>query len=285
MRVFELIYPWQEQNFACFTDLHLDGSGHDRDLLLRDLQEAEELDADMIIGSEIFSGIIPKDLKRYTRGRDKKNVDAQLNMAVDEAFEIFTPYANRIRAIGSGNHDTALIKYHGFDPVLELIWKLKTVRDPELPNIIHMGFTGLFRIRFQNGNHVVSDDWWYHHGKGGGAPVTKGMIDINRVITTWDADVFWCGHKHTDISDSSLRKGYLDGRGSLKTKKRLAFFTAGYSGKIHVDDYNETGLLLDYSEESFYGLEGQGNAIVRYIPVYRDGGEDDLLRRQLIKGN
>lgn len=286
MRVFNLLLPWEPATIACFTDLHIDAPDHDRDLLLRDLEKAKKLNARILIGSEIFSNILPKDLKRYTRGRDRHNIDAPINRAVKEAVDTLAPYVNLIDGIGIGNHDTAIIKYHGFDPALSVIERLMMKRDDNLPRIIHMGYTGMFQIVFENGHHRAKDIWWYHHGKGGGAPVTKGMIDINRICQSWFADVYWLGHKHTSISDNSLRMGYLNKEGTLETKQRVAFYTAGYKGKLEPAEYDKDGYILNWGEENFYGLEGQGNALVRYTPIYTGTGRaNDVLERETIKRN
>lgn len=282
---FQLLYPYEPKNIACFTDLHIDSNSHNREQLIEDLDEAVELDADIIIGSEVFSNIIPKDYIRYTRGKDRGDVDAKINATLNMAYELLRPYVNRIVAIGTGNHDSSIVKYNAFDPVQMLLFMLQQDRDNNLPHIIHMGYTGMFQITFRQGQHAVSDTWWYHHGKGGGAPVTKGMIDANRVIQSWFADVYWLGHKHTDITDNGPRCGYLDRLGQLKMRNRLFFYTAGYSGQVDLRDYKETGYINDYSDESFYGLESQGNAIISYKPkqIRTKKMVTDALERRIVK--
>jgi hypothetical protein len=284
---FELLYPWEEKCIACFTDLHIDSHSHNREKLIEDLNEAMNEDADIIIGSEVFSNILPKDYKRYTRGKDRGDVDAKINATLKDACDLLTPYVNKIVGIGTGNHDASVIKYNGFDPVQMLIFMLQQKRYDNLPMIIHMGFTGMFRISFRSkiGKHNAVDHWWYHHGKGGGAPVTKGMIDANRILQHWIADVYWVGHKHTDISDNGLRCGYLDKNGTLKTRNRLFFNTAGYSGNIDLREYDETGYINDYSDECFYGLEAQGNVLIKYTPKQKSipGSCTDVLERRMIK--
>ena len=123
--------------------------------------------------------------------------------------------------IGVGNHETSMIKYHGFDAVHLLIERLGS-------HIVHGGYTGILKLpldimyekkpkeekttkkkskskkrkpdnkepEYQRTGGLVYRIW-YHHGKGGNAPVTEGLIDFARASSyVHGADILWMGHKH-----------------------------------------------------------------------------------------
>jgi len=65
----------QEHYIFLCSDLHLDSPAHDRKLLVRELDRALELDADIIIGGDVFDALLPGDRKRHTPSSD--NIDTQ----------------------------------------------------------------------------------------------------------------------------------------------------------------------------------------------------------------
>jgi hypothetical protein len=118
---------------------------------------------------------------------------------------------------------------------------------------------------------------WLHHGRGGGATVTKGMIDGNRTKVSNVFDVGVVGHKHTHIHDTD-RYTYLDDHGSIKRRYRDFFVVGGYNGaeivqdpdRIDEDSIYPRGMDLDYSE-TFYNNQGQGSVRVEFIPKIKEG--------------
>ena len=50
---------------ALLSDLHIDASDHDRDLLIADLEAARELDARVSINGDMFDAIVPSDRRRH----------------------------------------------------------------------------------------------------------------------------------------------------------------------------------------------------------------------------
>jgi len=54
-----------QQVLCLMSDLHLDASDHDRDLLIADLERARALNARVSINGDIFDAILPSDRKRH----------------------------------------------------------------------------------------------------------------------------------------------------------------------------------------------------------------------------
>jgi hypothetical protein len=258
-------------------------------MLIRDL-DAAKTDGDMcVVMGDVWSAILPSDLKRYTAGRHGSKRDNILNKAVDDAFGLFRPYADQIDLMMLGNHETNVIKRHHVDIMALLIDRLnqvKTTGKLENGRIAYGGYTCYLQLQFIQGgnrtrNRSVSNIVWLHHGIGGGAPVTKGMIDANRIMVQRGADVYVIGHKHTSISNQQ-RFEYVDGYGQKKRVTRDFLIVAGYSGQDVHDDPDTDGYTLDYSDEAFYGLEAQGSARVVFYPKERHQGYP-YVEREIVK--
>ncbi len=279
-----LTLPTEEVSMHFLSDIHMDAPDHDRDALTADLEEVKARDGLIFIGGDIWSEIFWNDLKRYDASHTHI-MDNVIDHHVNDAYELFKPYADRIVMMSVGNHEAAVIQHHHTDPTLRLIEKLNAVREnPKVPESIkHGGYTGFLIVRFKDTTHSASEKIYYHHGKGGGAVVTRGMIDVNRVMVGNRADVYWLQHKHTNPTDIPKVREVLD-TGSVKTKKVLVFYTAGYKGKIVTHDYDTIGYQKDWGEENFYIPESSGNAILTY---HRFGYAKDghiVYKRSIEKG-
>lgn len=274
---------------GCFSDLHHDHPAHDKQQCDRDFEEAANLDCRILINGDISDLIFSGD-PRYTAARDDGAVDAVINRALKESANRLTPYADHIDMIGVGNHEASLLKHRGVDFVGLLINELNHHRSKAHPPIYHGGYRGFFRVQFHRANWSGSQVWYYDHGRGGSSPVTKGMIDISRLMKDWSADVYWLGHKHNSISDDDAQCRHLNARNRIVTQRRLAFYTAGYASLLQSRDYDSDGFVLDYAEERFNGTSSQGNAIVSYthslksyISLKGSRTQTDSVRRRLEK--
>lgn len=272
--------PWEPQGVMFFGDPHIDAAAHARQLFIDDLKRCQN-DGDIgVIMGDVWSAILPRDLKRYTEGRHGERRDGIINGYIDQAFELLSPYVNCIDVILLGNHETAVIKHHHVDMTALLIDRLNAVKESgklENGRIAYGGYTCYVQLQFVKSSHSTSNIVWLHHGKGGGAPVTKGMIDANRIMVTRGADVYVIGHKHTSISDQE-RFEYVDQHGQKKRITRDFIIVGGYSGEEIVDDPDTDYYTLDYSEESFYGLEAQGSARVIFRPHFMTKGYPTITR-------
>lgn len=278
MTVVELRFPSDRPTWiACFSDLHLDGPDHDREALIRDLEYAKKRGARILVGGDVFTAIFPKD-KRYSVQHGKgRGHDALIDEAVKGGFKVLRPYADYIDMIGEGNHDVVPLKEHYTDMVNSLRLKLQEVRKASLPRIRHGGYCGFIIMRFHTGSRRVSDTWYWHHGAGGNAPVTRGMIDMNRLIASNRASVYWIGHKHTNVSDIP-RVRELDRAGNYQTTNIIQMVTAGYGGRDEAEEYEEDGYVHDWGQEKFYGPESQGCALIQYKPRVKHRSEIVLDR-------
>lgn len=197
--------------FVLMSDLHIGADDTDIKRIRKDLDYAMENNCRILLNGDIAELIVFQDRKRYTPNVLDSGIAAQANQVdlhLDMAAEVLAPYASNIDMIGCGNHETAILKYHGTDFTRSLINRL--VEMTGCNQIAHGGYSGGLVMNFRragadrpSGCHQYKI--WYHHGFGGAAPVTKGMIDFSRVDTfVEDSDLNWMGHSHTRTAHQNL---------------------------------------------------------------------------------
>lgn len=261
---FRLTYKGQSravQSFPVFyaSDIHGDGGSFNEALFRRDFDRAKERGARIYLNGDVFDAIMPQDIKRYARGSDHHDTDGFLNAAIEEVEERLAPYVDNIDMIGCGNHETAVLKYHGFDMTHMLIGFLNRRRSKGLKPIVHGGYTGFIRyiIGPETGQNTRSLVVYYNHGQGGSAEVTDGIIDAKRRTYT-RSDVIWLGHKHkrwAHIIDSEIG---VDRWGLPYEKPRWAIMTGSYTTNATKTDASANGYRLNYGEERMRTPQGTG---------------------------
>ena len=94
-----------------------------------------------------------------------------------------------------GNHETAIIRHHETDLTARLCERLRYETDHH----IHPGsYAGWLRWSFLiDKTQRQTIPMYFFHGSGGGGPVTRGVIQTNR-MAVWNANARICvtGHTH-----------------------------------------------------------------------------------------
>jgi hypothetical protein len=193
--------------FLC-SDLHAESPSFDLARFKRDMDAARRINARVLINGDVFDAIPPGD-KRWTPTCVRKSLRGE-----DDLFDATTkwvgtllePYADLIEVIGIGNHERAWTKRHHSDPVGAVLQHLNRVLASQKSShrIRHGGVAGfiLTHLKFpmrQERNWGLLHRLLYLHGAGGEAPVTKGLIDINRKATNFEYDAITFGHKHNRV--------------------------------------------------------------------------------------
>lgn len=265
--VIRIEMPWKPQGIRLFGDPHIDAPDHARELLIHDLEQTRSDDDIAILMGDTWSLVLPQDQKRYS-GRHAERLDAIIDHKIAQAVELFTPYANQISVIMLGNHETAVIKYHATDPTARLIAELNRVK--KNGKILHGGYACWVQLKWRRTTHAASVSMWLHHGAGGGAPVTKGMIDGNRIKVARSADIIAIAHKHQHIHDQDSFE-IMDQAGNVQQRRRDYFVVGGYSGADLDDGDYANGYNLNWGAEKFYNREAQGSVRILFEPVVHHG--------------
>lgn len=178
------------------SDLHWDNPKCDRELLKRDLDYAVGCGWDIFINGDLFCAMQGRYDGRRMKAdvRPEHNTNTYLDALVDTAVDWFTPYAKNIKLIGYGNHETAILKNCETDLLQRLAHGLN-VRG----NTVELGGYGgwvVWSFRMESGNGMAYR-MKYFHGSGGGGPVTRGVIQNQRMLAqVHGADCVWMGHVH-----------------------------------------------------------------------------------------
>ena len=236
---------------ALFSDLHIDSLDCDREKLKSDLNWAYNNCDDILLNGDVFSCILPGDRKRFVRSQSMFDSDAQLNEIVKYVADYLTPYADKIRISGLGNHETSVMKWNSYNPMQGLV----DILNYNGAKIKLAGYKDYIRYVFKATPSATSIafDILKFHGAGGSAPVTKGMIDLARLGGVFLADLIWIGHKHTAIVNNSGVQLMISSQNKIVEKASIGIITPGY----HKIAEQKDSFDLSYSEERFNGISAQ----------------------------
>lgn len=192
--------------FLLRSDAHHDAVGSDQALEMKHLREAKERNALILDIGDLFDCMQGRYDKRADRSalRPEYQHGPYLDRLVDVAVERYAPFADRWLLMSPGNHETSVAKHNDTNLTERLYARLK----PSAP-ILQLGtYAGFVRLRFKRGGaRAGSMTIAYHHGFGGSAPVTRGVIQTNRMAIAYpDAELVWSGHTHTDFYLSIARQ-------------------------------------------------------------------------------
>jgi hypothetical protein len=180
------------------SDIHWDNPKCDREMLKRHLDQAKELEADILLNGDTFclmqGAYDPRKSKNDIR--PEHNKANYLDAVVNDAIEWFSPYAHLIKVVGYGNHETNILKRQETDVIDRFVFALNSKNGT---NVEVGGYGGWIVYNFIRHGTQVNYKIKYMHGFGGGGAVTKGTIQFNRMSTYVEgADMIWMGHVHED---------------------------------------------------------------------------------------
>lgn len=291
MKLFNIEEAYQKNkiyNYAIFSDLHIGSTDLNKQALISDLDRCQNEDTKILINGDTLDLILMQDVKRAMPSKIK-NEDGQINKYVDEAVELLLPYVAQLCIIGTGNHENTITKRHGVDVLAWLIDKLN--REKKNGKIQQGHYQNFVRINFLNPSArykmVCHYDIFLHHFNGGSSPVTKGMIDFNRIITANQADLYIGSHKHNNF-ETTYPLTYVTEDGRLETKDRKAIMTPPYTNPVNTgketswtDTFYGRQALPGYAKLELmpYSLKYKGQTIYKLrnnIHIISNGGRNEL---------
>lgn len=182
------------------SDIHWDNPHCNRDLLKKHLDQALAIEADILFNGDTFCLMQGAYDPRKSKSdiRPEHNKVNYLDAVINDAIEWFSPYAHLIKVVGYGNHETNILKRAETDVIDRFVFGLNSKNGT---TVEVGGYGGWIVYRFARDTQggKVSFKIKYMHGSGGGGPVTKGVIQFNRMATfVENADLIWMGHVHED---------------------------------------------------------------------------------------
>jgi hypothetical protein len=214
------------------SDLHWDNPKSRHDLIIQDLEEAKRIGARVLLNGDTFCLMQGKYDPRSSKSdiRPEHMVSHYLDAVVETAVDFFKPYAEIIDVVGYGNHETSILRRQETDIVERFVSGLNLIAKPE-SKVCKGGYGGWYVYRISDGTAKPSSASFkikYFHGAGGGAPVTKGNIQHNRMSTfVQGADLIWQGHVHNDY-ETTYRVESLDRNNQVTERDVLMVRTSTY---------------------------------------------------------
>lgn len=193
----------QHQPVWCLlrSDAHHDNPHSDNNMERRHLDEALEKKAFILDNGDAFCAMQGKGDPRASKDdiKEEHKGGNYLDKLVDSYADWLKPYAENILIMGKGNHETAVYKHRETDLTQRLVNSLngKTNSKIKCGQIANwVGIRG--RIKTDSRSRSIGTTWIYmFHGAGGGGPVTKGVIQANRMgVVLPDANIVCTGHTH-----------------------------------------------------------------------------------------
>ena len=188
------------------SDRHHDNAHTDWDMERRHLQEAKERGAVVCDFGDLFCAMQGKYDPRsdVSQCRPEHQQGRYLDSLVETAYDFYKPYADNIFFLSPGNHEMSITKRHETDLTERLAERLgrSSAGTPVVGS-----YSGYLRFNIPrssgskvsgNGRNVRGNILlFYHHGYGGGGPVTRGVIQTNRMaVYLPDPDLVVTGHTH-----------------------------------------------------------------------------------------
>lgn len=189
-----------EQWVLLRTDVHHDNPKCRQDLEKKHLEQAKERNAIVIDNGDLFCAMQGKYDKRSNKDslRPEHQTGKYLDALVNTAADFYGPYAHLFAVLGKGNHETAICGRHETDLTDRLAASL---RERTKCNVLSGGYGGWVKFVFKFGKSQfrASKLLYHYHGTGGGGPVTRGVIQTNRMaVFNPDPDIIFTGHTHDE---------------------------------------------------------------------------------------
>jgi len=182
------------------SDVHYDSVKSKRKLEKKHLELAKERNALIFDFGDTFDGMQGKfDPRRTLTEVRPEYADARYyDLIVEDAVRWYTPYVMNFAMFAQGNHETAVLDKANTDLIGNLVYRLN-IENQDNGHCIYKGcYGGWIKFMFNvNGTRRSSFKMKYFHGTGGGAPVTRGVIQTARqAVYLPDADIVANGHNH-----------------------------------------------------------------------------------------
>jgi len=183
-------------NFLFISDIHYDSVKCDRSLLHRHLEEAQNLGAGVFIFGDLFDLMQGRFDPRgnYSELRPEYAKCTYIDEVIQDVGEKLSKYADVIKFISKGNHETNIEKRMMVSPIDRVAQILNAAGG----HVEVGGYAGWLVVQpHRNGSGRRRFNVHYHHGYGGGAKRSKGILgaDIDQKDFP-DADFILRGHDH-----------------------------------------------------------------------------------------
>ena len=208
--VHRIVYDFKGRGDVAYmllrSDAHHDNPHSDNAMEREHLELAKERNAPVIDNGDAFCAMQGKWDPRSDKSalKPEHQVDDYLDALVSTYAKFLKPYASQLAILGTGNHETNILKRRETNLTERLAERLRVTGG-------FKGFTGSYTswvfIGVKRGSYAGDGGrkvnrtikLWRTHGEGGGSPVTRGVIQTNRrAVYVPDAEIIVSGHTHNE---------------------------------------------------------------------------------------
>jgi hypothetical protein len=254
--------------FLLRSDVHHDNPRCDQALERKHLEQAKERGAGIIDNGDLFCAMQGKFDKRSSKSeiRPEHQRGDYLDRLVNTATDFYQPFADNFVVMSHGNHETAINQRHETDLTERLVQLLNSRAGT---NIQAGGYGGYVRFLFRRQKCGMSRVLKRFHGTGGGGPVTRGVIQTNRMAVMFpDADIILTGHTH-DEWVVPIQRERINDAGRIYQSAQIHVRVPGYKDAW---DIGEKG----WEVEKMLGPKPIGSKWLKFT-VRRDNVETEVL--------
>lgn len=212
------------------TDLHWDSAQCDLGLLKQHMDLALSRKIPILIGGDLFDVMQGRWDPRASQDslREEHRGGRYFDSVISTALDWFKPYAGILAIVAPGNHETSIAKRHDTNLISRFVEGLTRMGATTL----EAGYWGFVQIQVaQKNSHKGQILLHFTHGSGGGAEVTRGFIDQNRIRSMYSADIYVSGHIHRKNYDENIMLG-VTSLGKLRKQKQLFLRCSTYKDEI-----------------------------------------------------
>lgn len=237
--VHQFTFTGTSAEVAILSDLHWDNPHCDRDLLKKHLDYCLKENIPVIVTGDFFCLMQGRGDNRRNKSdiRPEHNNARYLDSIVETAVEWFSPYADVLKLVTYGNHETGVIKYQETDILQRFVDLYNYKNKCELQIGGYGGWIVYVLARTTSSN--IHFKHKYFHGSGGGGIVTKGAINLTRALEMYEGfDIFSMGHIHENMSRNDVRE-YLETNAGANTitKRTIHHCITGTYKEEYEDGY------------------------------------------------
>jgi hypothetical protein len=261
----------KEAEYLLISDLHLDNPKCDRKLLKRHLDQAKAKGAKILINGDFFCAMQGNKDRRASKAdiMTRHLGYNYFDLIVEDAIEFFAPYKENLAMIGYGNHETSIIKHNETDILARFV---HTYNERYKASVQLGGYGGWIKIRCADrGSSYKVFAIKYFHGSGGGGPVTKSLIQDNRIkVRTEGADLIWKGHIHDYVATPTRCEVFDSNKMRVNLKSVWHLSTPTYK-----EEFNEG--TKGWHVETGKGPKPLGGAWLKLVLERRQENGTDIL--------
>lgn len=177
-------------------DRHHDDPTNDARLETEHLEYIRDRGGCVVDLGDLFNLTGGKHDKRATKEslRAEDSADDYIDRVINNVVRFYKPFAPQFAVIGTGNHESAILKHLETNPSARFVRKLNEAGSPA----VRCGYRFWVRLQFTvNKTRRFSLDMYCVHGSGGMARKTKGTLKIETRQNDQRADIYVSGHLHT----------------------------------------------------------------------------------------